>query len=759
MKPAPFIVFLACLASVACNRTPQEKAARFLRDGRQLMARKDYARASLQFRNAVQLLPKDAQAEYELGLAYLAGGDLNGGVAAIFRATQLDPKLDAARVKLAELMAQSGIAKLEQEGEKRMQELLAESPGNIDALNALALAELQLGESEDAEQHLQEALRALPNNLSSSVVLARVYLSRQDTGHAEEVLKQAAEAAPKSAEAAVALGSFYMLTHRWADAEPQFQKALAVAPASTPKDERTLFTLGAIELQLGKKDQAKEIYRSMAEMPDERYKYVYAAYLFAEGQRDAGIREFEKLLKNAPHDRAARNRLLAAYMLAGREPEAEKILAAALKENGNDIDARLQHSQLLLRSGKDAEAEADLNQVLHFKPDSADAHYLLAQIHGLRGETSRQTEELSAALRYNPAFQAARISLAQLLTLSRSPAAALEVLNAAPEGQKQDLTALLERNLANYVAGDKQAFREGVAQAMQLRKSPDVLLQDAVVKLSDRDYAGARASSSEALHLRPDSLHALQAIVLSYTAQNQIAQAERFLTDYGAQSKSSAVLEYIGKWLWSAGKHDQARASWTRSRAINRRFLPAYLDLAEADIADGNLDQARLTLAEVLEMDSHNFAGRMLLARVETKAGRYPEAVDQYRKALTLQPHSFLALNNLAYLLADKADQTDEALAYAQQAVEALPGSADAAGTLGWIFYRKGLYQEAERQLQRASTEDRQSTEPNAVIRKYHLAMIYFKLGNKQKGYEVLSQALRQNPHLPEAAMAQAALR
>lgn len=753
MKSVPFVVFLACLAIIGCNRTPQEKAARFLRDGRELMARKDYTRAALQFRNAVQLLPKDAQAEYEMGLAYLAGGDPNAGVAAVFRATQLDPKLDAARIKLAELMAQSGNAKLEKEGEKRMRELLAANPGNTDALNALALAEIQLGESEDAENHLQEALRALPKNLSSTVELARVYLTRRDTKRAEEVLKQAVEAAPKSAEAAVALGSFYMLTGRWAEAETELQKALAVAPAATPKDAGIMLALAAVELRLGKKDQAKEIYRSLSESPDEHYKHVYAAYLFTDGEREAGIKEFEKLVKSAPHDRAARNRLVAAYMLTGREPDAEKVLAAALKENSNDIESRLQRSQLLLRSGKDKDAEADLNEVLHFKPDSAEAHYLLAQIHGLRGEGSRQTEELSATLRYNPAFQAARISLAQLLTLSHSPAAALEVLNAAPEGQKQAPAAMLERNLANYAAGDHKAFRDGVAQAMQLRRTPDVLLQDAVVKLTDRDYAGARASSAEALRLRPDSLRALEATVFSYAAQNQTAQAERFLTDYGAQSKSAAVQEYVGEWLWSAGKHDQARASWARAKAINPRFLPTDLALAEADLAEGNLDRARTELVQVLEMDSRNFAGRILLARVETRASRYPEAVDQYRKALELQPGNFLALNNLAYLLADKAGQPDEALPLAQRALELAPENPDGGGTLGWVFYHKGLYQEAERYLRDAVKRDGGSRQTNAVIRKYHLAMAYVKLGDRTKGLELLVRARQQNPGLPEAEM------
>jgi putative PEP-CTERM system TPR-repeat lipoprotein len=755
MKLSLIMVLVACLSTGACKRSPQDKAARFLRNGRELMVRKEYSRASLEFRNAVQLLPKDAEAQYELGLAYLADGIVNAGAAAVFRATQLDPKLDAARVKLAELMVRSGDLGLAKQGQKQMQDLLAATPRNTEALNVLALAELQLGDSESAESHLQEALRALPNNLSSTVTLARIYLSRQDTKHAEQVLKQAAAAAPQSAAAAVTLGWFYILTGNWTEAESAFRKVLGL----TPNDARTMVSLAAVELRLGKKEEAEQIYRTVSASADERYKHAYAAYIFEDGRREAGIQEFEKLANSAPHDRAARNRLVAAYMLAGRVPEAEKVLTAALKSSPHDVEARLQHSQLLLRSGKDEDAEADLNEAMHFKPDSAEAHYLMAQIYRLRGDRARQNAELTEALRYDPALLPARVALAQLLTLSGSPKAALEALNSGPEKQKQTWILLLERNLANYAAGDKAAFREGVAQALRTARTPDALLQDAVMKLTERDYAGARASIDEALNQSPDNIRALRAKVFSYTAQNQPKEAARFLAGYPAQFNSAAVAQFVGDWFWSQGDHAQARTAWNRAKNIDSRYLPADLALAQADLADEKLGQARATLRQLLSTDPRNFAGRVLLATLETRAGNFGTAIEQYRKALELQPHNAQVLNNLAYILADKDNKPDEALIYAQESLEGAPENADAAGTLGWILYRKGIYEGARQQLLRATTEDKNSAQRNAVTRKYHLAMTYLKLGDKRRGMEMLGEALRQNPNLPEADMARSLIR
>lgn len=271
---------LAALETAACHRSPQERAAQFLRSGKELLSRKDYARAELEFKNAARLLPKDAEPVYELGLAYLGGGNLNLAVAALFQANKLDPKHVATRIKIAELMARSGDQSLVKEGRKRMQELLESAPGNTDALNVLALSELELGQFQDAEAHLREALERLPNNLASVRVLASLYLNRQDYQNAEQVLKKALAAAPQS-DLAAGLGQFYILRGQLWEAEEAFQNALKISSG----DANALLGLAAVEGRLGKKEAAEQTYRKLAELPDRRYQHLHAAYLFAEGQQ------------------------------------------------------------------------------------------------------------------------------------------------------------------------------------------------------------------------------------------------------------------------------------------------------------------------------------------------------------------------------------------------------------------------------------------------------------------------------------------
>ena len=50
------------LGMLGCTRSPEAKSARFMEEGRKLLEKKDPARAILQFRNAAQATPKNAEA-------------------------------------------------------------------------------------------------------------------------------------------------------------------------------------------------------------------------------------------------------------------------------------------------------------------------------------------------------------------------------------------------------------------------------------------------------------------------------------------------------------------------------------------------------------------------------------------------------------------------------------------------------------------------------------------------------------------------
>ena len=738
------IVLAAALILSGCSETPRAKELRYLDSGAKEFAKKNYAVALLHFKNAMAAQPRDAEPYYQLGLVNLAANDVSTAASYLRKACELNPKHTGAQLKLAELMAASAGKGLVEEAQKRARDVLALLPNDPDALHILAVTELRLGNLQGAEEHLVRALRKAPGQLKSSVSLAQVKLARKDVAGAEEVLKQAAAQAPKSPDPRVYLGGFYLVQNKTAEAEQQFRQALAVNPKHAP----SLLALASLQLRGGQTAQAEQTYRQIAALPEKQYRSVHAQFLFQSGKQAEAVAELEKLFAADTEDRNLRSELVRAYLVLNRVADAEKVLTAALKKNALDTQALLQRSRIYLGSKKFNEAQNDLNQVLHYQSQSAEAHYLLAQVSQGLGDAAIQKQELGEALRIDPKFLAARIELVQALLNGGGAQSALNLLEETPAEQKEAVAVLVERNWVLLALGQKAEARKGIDHVLSGGQVPDALLQDAALKLDQKDYTGARSGAEKVLVQRPDDVRALNLLVRSYTAQNQASTALAKAREYAQRRPTSApVQQYLGQLLLMAGDRSGARKAFEAAEAASPGLLAAELALAEIDAAEGRRDEARKRLQGALASQPSSIPGRVLLAQLELTDRKPEQAIEQYRKVVGLDPKNALALNGLAYLLADNK-RPDEALKYAQQAKELAPENPAVDDTLGWTYYQKGMYAMAVTHMESAIAR-----ESNAV-RKYHLAMAYLKAGDPARGRQNLEAALKMNPNLPEAQAA-----
>lgn len=736
-------ILVAALIISGCTRSPEAKRDKFLELGKKEFAQKDYARAILDFKNAVAEKPSDAEAHYQLALAHLAARDLMSGIGQLREATRLNPKHAAAQVKLAELMAASGNKEIAGEAVKRMLQVLASSPDNVDALNTLAIAEWTLGKPDEAEQHLQQALEKLPQGLKSSVTLARMKLARNDPKAAENILKKAAAQKPASADALIVLGSFYLSTGRLTEAEQQFRQGMQ----ADAKNAGALLGLAAVQLRNGQEDQAEQTYQRISALPDKQYRPFHAAFLFRKGKQAAAIAEFEKLAKEDQKDRAARSRLVTAYLLSDRQPDAERVLGEAIKASSKDADALLQRSIMYLGMERYEEAARDLTKVLQLRSYPAQAHYLLSKVYGAQGAVPNQKQELGEALKAKPDFVPARIELARLLVGTGAAKSALQLLDERPA--PKNLNFILQRNWALIALNDQAELRKGIDRGLAIAKAPDLLIQEAILKLRQQDVATGQALLGQVLDSNPGNVTALDILAQSYLGQKQAAAAKEKIREYVSKSpKSASVQLFWGQFLVHAGDRKAAREAFAAARTLSKRPESADLALASLDIAEGKLDDARKKLSTVLAVHPANLQAQWLLAIVEEESHNYLAAVESYRKVLESAPDNVFALNNLAYLLAEYGAQPDEALKYAQHARELMPDDAAVADTLGWVLFRKGMFSTALPHLENAVAKE------GTARRKFHLAIAYLKLGDTKRGYETLQSALQMDPTLPEAKLA-----
>ena len=276
-------------------------------------------------------------------------------------------------------------------------------------------------------------------------------------------------------------------------------------------------------------------------------------------------------------------------------------------------------------------------------------------------------------------------------------------------------------------------------------------MQDAALKLDQKDYAAARKSVEEALGKMPEDVRALSVLLQSYTAQKQAAAGVQRMREYALNHPTSAaVQQYLGQVLAASGDRAGARKAFEAAKAARPGFVDADFSLAQLDAGEGKLDDAIKRLSEVVASHPENETAHLLLARVESTDGKIPAAIEQYRKIVALDDKDAMAFNSLAYLLA-QSKQPDEAMKYAQNALGLAPDNPAVEDTIGWIYYQQGLYPLAVVRLQAAITGE------GTAVRKYHLAMAYLKDGKTDLGRQTLDAALKMNPNLPEAQAARLA--
>jgi pentatricopeptide repeat protein len=153
-----------------------------------------------------------------------------------------------------------------------------------------------------------------------------------------------------------------------------------------------------------------------------------------------------------------------------------------------------------------------------------------------------------------------------------------------------------------------------------------------------------------------------------------------------------------------------------------------------------NVDAARC-LEHAREINPKDVDAVGQLAMVYDGMKRYEESDSLYEEALRMSPENHLILNNYGYSLAERGMQLDRALDMATKATTAQPDNPSYLDTMGWVFYRLGRYDEAEKYVKMALDKG----EANAVVYE-HLGDIYYKKKDLNGALEQWNAALKIDP-------------
>jgi tetratricopeptide (TPR) repeat protein len=195
----------------------------------------------------------------------------------------------------------------------------------------------------------------------------------------------------------------------------------------------------------------------------------------------------------------------------------------------------------------------------------------------------------------------------------------------------------------------------------------------------------------------------------------------------------------------------RAKAAFAKSVQLDKSNTDALMKLGEVQAAAGQPDEAIATFQAGAKDNPQEAGFHLMLGQIYLSRQDWEGAEQEYQKVLAVHHDDPIAACNLAYVIMQKGGDLDIALSLAQTARRRMPASADAADTLGWVYYQKGAFRPAVDSLESAIALMQQSKTADNPRYRYHLGMAYAKSGNASRAREQLQRMLKMNPDFSDA--------
>jgi tetratricopeptide (TPR) repeat protein len=292
-------------------------------------------------------------------------------------------------------------------------------------------------------------------------------------------------------------------------------------------------------------------------------------------------------------------------------------------------------------------------------------------------------------------------------------------------------------------------FASGLLRGQKPAGAPDsanTLFESGLASLKAGKYKQAEEAFRIVSELEPANSRGITGLVRVYTQQKRYDEAIQLLQ--AEVKKDPARLEYhltIGNVAVQAAKYDLALEQFlgvlNRTDKFSRGAGDLYFRIGEVYFRKGELDFAIIFLRQAKELLPGNTGILTMLGLGLQTAGQQDAAEREYRAALDADPNNAGALNNLAFLLSERERDLDVALKYAQRAGQLRPDSPAVSDTLGWVYLKNNMTDNAVGILRSVVQKD-----PSRSSYHYHLAVALERKGDHAAAIEELTTALKSNP-------------
>lgn len=761
----PLCVLAVALFSVTgCSTDPKVRRQKFLDNGNKLYDKGEFKQASIYYRRALREDATFADAYYKLGLTSIKLGNWGDAIGSLQRAFTLNPNNTDAGAKLAEIY----IVATTQDPKRAKQfaleikdvsdRLLQRDPKSFDGLRLAAFLDLAEGRPGDAIEKYRKANESKPDQQEVTLPLAQALLNNNQAAEAEKLALLQIERNKTAAPFYDMLYTMYIKSQRAEDAEKIVRRKI-----ENIGNPELYLQLAAHYYGSQKRDLMEEALKKVSGNPNIKISYARTGDFYISLHENAKARQQYEIGLNSGQDKSVyQKRLIQLNVSENRIADANQMVDKLLAENPKDPEAAAMRSALEVSSGDSTKinrAVTELTALVRQNAANPVMHYELAR--ALLAKASKENNrelvdqaknELEETVKIRPDFFLARILLSQVHInrgdFSKAVQASEEILNTSPG----NIQALLMRAVA-WRGLHEYEKAQGTFLAI-LKANPN--LSDARFHLGQtylelRKYAEAEATFTEMRRLNEGDGRWLTGLVQTHLARERYKDAISLLQSVSAKYpendgfRISLAAVYVKDKQF--GKAQEIYAGLLQKNPKSSDFHAMMGELheemwkANPGAGMGTLKTAVDYFRKAVNLSPEN-PGVLIKLGMGLEELELPlEAKPYYETVLRLEPGNIIALNNYAFIKAEEGVDLDGALTMAQKAKQQAPNSLEIADTLGWIYIKKNLPDEALRIYQ-----DLCKKSPNNPIFRMHLAQALFQKGDRPGARQELNTALKNNP-------------
>lgn len=608
----------------------------------------------------------------------------------------------------------------------QLKNALGKNPEHLAARMLLGEVYIKLGYSRAA---LDAFTTAAALGADDSLVIIPLFRAHLLSRNYQTILRDIdIDARPRSARAELLLirGHAGLELGNYVDAEKDFSEAAILSPGEgAPFVGKAL-----VNFNRGNYGRAESLVDRAIELsPDDPSGW----FIRAEIKRVRGIDQIaienysRTLVLNPRHYKARLAR--AGLLIDGGQFEAAEVDLEILDErNANDPQVSYFNALMLLRKGEWQDAEEALDDALAFVERQGTDRYsihpqytlLAGVVRLLKGDREQALRLLSDYVDVVPDDPVGRIILGRILLGMNEPARALNVLSPVQrlDAKNPELYTLLgtaQMQLGNYTEAIEQLDRA-------ISRADDIVplhLEIVRIKIKEGKEGAARQRLSDVLKMDPASVEANYMYAYLEFKSRNFVEARNYTKNMMTTSpRNPTGFNLDGIILLSQGKIPEAKAAFEAAQRIAPLFFSASHNLAQLDLAEGNLERARARYETLLQRNIRDLRSMNELVKIAKYEGKWDEAIERLEKIRSLRPGAWAFWMELTDLYLRKGDE-ERATAVVEQLGRLAPDDVGVLVALGRAELLAEKRGDARRTFSRAAVYAKDDPDAMRQIAKY----------------------------------------